>query len=160
MRQNTFYLMAGVTGLVEVGIFWLAVQLRNPFLIMVSFIIGFVFLYALWRQVSDRKDDERAVYITEKAKSRTLDVFWVIFFALSLGSAVIGFSTPLHIPPPNPALQPDNFRVIIRTVPPDRPFMGYFGLFQLILLFLLILIYLVFRIYYSRKYGDWDSDEE
>ncbi len=154
MRQNTFYLIAGVTGLAEVGIFWLAVQMKNPFLITVSFIIGVVFLYALWRRVSDRKDDERAVFITEKAKSRTLDVFWVIFFALSLGSAVIGFSTPLRIPPPNPAFPP------VHAIPPDRPFMGYFGLFQLILLFLLILLYLVFRVYYSRKYGDWDNDEE
>ncbi len=154
MRQNTFYLITGVTGLAEVGIFWLAVQMKNPFLITVSFIIGVVFLYALWRRVSDRNDDERAVFITEKAKSRTLDVFWVIFFALSLGSAVIGFSTPLHIPPPNPAFPP------VHAIPPDRPFMGYFGLFQLILLFLLILLYLVFRVYYSRKYGDWDNDEE
>jgi len=160
MKQNIFYLMAGIIGLAEVGIFWLAVELKNPFIIMGSFTIGIVFLYALWRKVSDRKDDERAVFITEKAKSRTLDVFWIIFFTLSLGSAVIGFSTPLRIPPPNPAIPTDHVRVIIRSIPPDRPFMGYFGLFQLILLFLLILLYLVFRIYYSKKYGDWDRDEE
>jgi uncharacterized membrane protein len=157
MRQNIYYLMAGVIGLVEVGIFWLAVELKSPFLITGSFIIGIIFLYALWKKVSDRKDDERAVFITEKAKSRTLDVFWVLFFAVSLGSAVIGFSTPLRIPraPPFPKDLP-----LPSELPPDRPFMGYFGLFQLILLFLLILLYLVFRIYYSRKYGDWDRDEE
>jgi uncharacterized membrane protein len=158
MKQNWFYLIAGFVGLAEVGIFLLSVELRNPFLIMGAFIIGIVFLYTLWRKVSDRKDDERAIFISEKAKSKTLEVFWVLFFAVSLGSAVIGFSTTLRIPPPDHPL-PANFP-LPRELPPDRPFIGYFGLFQLILLFLLIFLYIGFRIYYARKYGDWDEDEE
>lgn len=157
MKQNTFYLIAGVVGLLEVGIFWLAVELRMPFLTMGAFIIGVIILYALWKTVTDRQYDERSNLISEKAKSKTLEVFWVLFFTVSLGSAVIGFSTPLRIPQEHPfprglPLPPE--------LPPEKPFIGYFGLFQLILLFLLFFLYIGFRIYYSRKYGDWDKDEE
>jgi uncharacterized membrane protein len=158
MKQNLFYLIAGIIGLAEVGIFWLSVELRNPLLIMGAFIIGIIFLYSLWRRVSDRKDDERAIFISEKAKSKTLEVFWILFFAVSLGSAVIGFGTYLRIPPHEHPL-PDNIP-LPRPLPPDRPFIGYFGLFQLILLFLLVFLYIAFRIYYARKYGEWDEDEE
>jgi uncharacterized membrane protein len=158
MKQNLFYLIAGIVGLAEVGVFWLSVDMRNPFLIMGAFIVGIIFLYALWRMVSDRKDDERSIFISEKAKSKTLEVFWVVFFAVSLGSVVIGFSEHLRIPPPNPPL-PGNFP-FGPEFHPDRPFIGYFGLFQMVLLFLLIFLYIGFRIYYARKYGEWDKDEE
>ncbi len=160
MKQNWFYLIAGIVGLAEVGIFWLSVQWMNPFLIMGAFIVGILFLYVLWTRISDRKNDERAVFISQHAKSRTLDVFWIIFFAVSLGSAVVGFGIQLRVPPPMPPLPHDEFRVIIQKVPPDRPFLGYFGLFQLVLLFLLFFLYLGFRVYYARKFGDWDDDEE
>lgn len=157
MKQNTFYLIAGIIGLLEVGIFLLAVELRSPFLTTGAFIVGIAILYFLWRMVADRKYDERSILISEKAKSKTLEIFWVLFFAVSLGSAVIGFSAPLRIPqehsfPRGLPLPPD--------LPPERPFIGYFGLFQLVLLFLLIFLFIGFRIYYARKYGDWDEDEE
>lgn len=159
MKQNTFYLIAGTIGLIEVGIFWLSVETRNPFLIMGGFIIGMLLLYALWRTITDRKMDERTLLINEKAKSRTLEVFWVLFFAVSLGTAVFGFATPLRIPrtPPPPGT---DFSQIPHDLPVERPFLGYFGMFQLILLVSLIFLYLGFRIYYARKYGDWEDDEE
>jgi len=158
MKQNTFYLIAGIVGLIEVGIFWLSVEMRSPFLIMGGFIIGFLSLYALWRTVTDRKMDERTLLISEKAKSKTLEVFWVLFFAVSLGTAVFGFATPLRIPHgPRPGM---NVTLPPPDLPVERPFLGYIGILQLILLVSLIFLYLGFRIYYARKYGDWDDDEE
>jgi uncharacterized membrane protein len=159
MKHNTFYLIAGIVGLIEVGLFWLSVEWRNPFLIMGGFIIGILILYALWRTVTDLKMDERALLISEKAKSRTLEVFWVLFFAVSLGTAVFGFATPLRIPhgPPPPGM---NVTSLPHDLPVERPFLGYIGIVQLILLVSLIFLYLGFRIYYARKYGDWDEDEE
>jgi hypothetical protein len=34
------------------------------------------------------------------------------------------------------------------------------GFFQLTMLCLMIFLYVGFRIYYARKYGEWDTDEE
>jgi hypothetical protein len=61
------------------------------------------------------------------------------------------FSRPLGFLPPHPA----------GYVPPEAPqFGGHLGLLQLGLLGLMILLYGGFRIYYARKFGDWESDEE
>ncbi len=38
--------------------------------------------------------------------------------------------------------------------------LGYFGYMQLALLFLMFFLYVGFRIYYARKYGEWETDEE
>ncbi|NYT08047.1 MAG: DUF2178 domain-containing protein, partial [Methanomicrobiales archaeon] len=102
MKQNTFYIIAGIVGLIEVGIFWLSVQYRMPFLITAAFIAGVVLLYAAWHRITDRQVDERAVLINQKAGMATFMVFWVIFFATSLGSAVLGLGAPRFPHPPGP----------------------------------------------------------
>ncbi|HUU76392.1 MAG TPA: DUF2178 domain-containing protein [Methanoregulaceae archaeon] len=175
MKQNTFLILTGIVGLIEVGIFWLSVELAMPFLITGAFIAGIVLIYMARRSVTDRKEDERSVLINQKAGFRTLEVFWVIFFAVSLGGVVLGFSIPLHIPrwgefgnitpsdfprelPRN--MPPDMPRNISPDLSPDGPHLGYFGLLQMILLCCMMFLYIGFRIYYARKYGDWDSDEE
>ena len=38
--------------------------------------------------------------------------------------------------------------------------LGHFGYLQLALLFLMFFLYVGFRIYYARKYGEWETDEE
>jgi uncharacterized membrane protein len=151
MKQNTFYFVSGVIGLAEVALFWVSVVLRNPFIIIVAFILGILLIYLARRMISDRRDDERSALITQKAGARTLEIFWVLFFAISLGSLVMGFSTPLGIPPP-----PKPFP----RVPHDEPNLGYFGLLQMILLCCMVFLYIGFRVYYARKYGEWDEDEE
>ena len=151
MKQNTFYILAGLVGLAEVGLFLLSVELRNPLIIMIGFIMGVGLLYITRMTITDLKEDERSVLITQKAGFRTLEVFWVIFFAMSLGGAVIGFSTPLGLPRPR-GMPPD--------FPRDEPHLGYFGIFQMILLCCIAFLYFGFRVYYARKYGEWDSDEE
>ncbi|HNS83441.1 MAG TPA: DUF2178 domain-containing protein, partial [Methanolinea sp.] len=95
MKQNTFFLMAGLIGLIEVGIFWLSVLLKESMLITIAFVVGILVIYIARRTISDKRDDERSALITQKAGARTLEVFWILFFAVSLGSLVMGFATPL-----------------------------------------------------------------
>ncbi|HOU81491.1 MAG TPA: hypothetical protein PLE57_09560, partial [Methanoregulaceae archaeon] len=51
-------------------------------------------------------------------------------------------------------------KTVIR--PPDDGLirLGHFGYLQLALLFVMFFLYVGFRIYYARKYGEWESDEE
>ncbi|HNT07656.1 DUF2178 domain-containing protein, partial [Methanoculleus sp.] len=92
MKRNTFYLLVGIVALIEVGIFWLSVEAERPILIQVAFVLGVILLYAVRRTVEERMEDERTAMITQKAALRTLEIFWVAFFAISLGSAVVAFS--------------------------------------------------------------------
>jgi uncharacterized membrane protein len=174
MKQNTFYILAGIVGLLEVGAFWLSVQYRNPLLIIAVFIAGIAFLYLAWRRVTDRQVDERAVLIAQKAGTATFMVFWVVFFAISLGSAVMGLGAPRFPLSPDwrdrprvlnesagvPGGDPSAFPERI-DVPDDGLIrLGMFGYLQLSLLFLMFFLYVGFRVYYARKYGEWETDEE
>jgi len=155
MKRNTFYLLAGVVALIEVGIFWLSVEIERPILIQAAFVLGVLLIYIARRRVDETIEDERTAMITQKAALRTLEVFWVVFFAGRLGSAVIAFSRPLGLRPPHPG-PPE-------MAPPDvleLPFVGSFAIFQMALLCLMIFLYVGFRVYYARKYGEWDTDEE
>jgi len=38
MKQNTFYILAGIIGLLEVGVFWISVRFLIPYLITIVFI--------------------------------------------------------------------------------------------------------------------------
>lgn len=155
MKRNSFYLLTGVVALAEVGIFWLSVEIERPLLIQVAFILGVLLIYGARRMVEDRVEDERTAMITEKAALRTLEIFWVVFFAVNLGSAVVAFSRPLGLRPPHPG-PPD-------MAPPDVfefPVIGHFAVIQMALLCLMIFLYVGFRMYYARKYGGWDTDEE
>ncbi len=155
MKRNTFYLLAGIVALAEVGIFWLSVELERPILIQVAFVLGVLLIYLARRRVEERIEDERTAMITQKAALRTLEVFWVVFFVVSLGSAVVAFSRPLGLRPPHPG--PPNMAPVDVL---ELPFVGGFALFQMALLCLMIFLYVGFRMYYARKYGEWDRDEE
>ena len=152
MKQNTFYVLAGIVGLIEVGVFWISVEFRMPLLITAVFIAGIVLLYGAHRRITDRQLNERAAFINQKAGMATFMVFWVVFLATSLGSAVMGFGAPRFphpLPPPNEELGVMNERVrapkeglvmpneSVRA--PNDGFirLGYFGYIQLALLFLM-----------------------
>ena len=175
MKKNTFYILTGIVGLIEVGVFWLSVQYRMPLLITAVFIGGVVLLYGAYRKITDRQMDERAALINQKAGMATFMVFWVIFFAISLGSAVMGLGAPSFPHPPRPLDEgpgvlnesmkpPGNSPGIPNesiNVPNDGfTRLGYFGYIQMALLFLMFFLYVGFRIYYARKYGEWETDEE
>lgn len=150
MKRNTFYLVVGLMGVVLVAVLWASIQLSMPVLIQLAFLAAVLVAYALRRTIAETINDERTNVITQHAAVATLSVFWVVFFIVSLGSVVIEFSRPLGILPPRPP----------GVVPPAGPHFGNLGLVQLTLLGLMIILYGGFRVYYARKFGDWESDEE
>jgi uncharacterized membrane protein len=155
MKKNTFYLLTGCIALALLAIFWYSVEINIPLFIEIAFILGIVIIYFARRKVTDLIEDERSAKITEKAALRTFQVFWVAFCAFSI-SAVIQI---LHVPsfPRNRTFEhiPNSPPAVPEIMPPRM--MGYV---QLGLLCLMIFLYVGFRLYYARKYGDWETDEE
>jgi uncharacterized membrane protein len=148
MKKNTFYLVIGCIALVLLALFWYSVEIKNPHLIEIAFVLSIVLIYVLRGKVTDLNEDERSAKISEQAALRTFQVFWVLFCALSIGAVmrilyVPAFPREIHPSRPPEALGPQ--------------LMGYI---QLGLLCLMIFLYVAFRIYYARKYGDWETDEE
>jgi uncharacterized membrane protein len=148
MKKNSFYCIVGCIAIVLVGLFWYSEEIHMPLLIEIAFIAAVAAVYLARRKVVDLIEDERSARITEKAAMRTLQVFWVVFCAFSIGAVM----QILHVPS------------FPREVPPLRPpeilpprSMGYV---QLGLLCLMFFLYVGFRIYYARKYGEWETDEE
>ncbi|OPY37507.1 MAG: hypothetical protein A4E35_01423 [Methanoregula sp. PtaU1.Bin051] len=162
IKPNIFYLIVGIIALIEVGIFWVSIELDNPILIQAAVLIGIIVIYLAKRKVETIIEDERTQFIAQKAALRTLEVFWVIFFVMSLGSIVMGMNRPLHFRPPvfpgSQGSPPSDIEVNLPLVGPET--FGRFGFVQLGLLCLMIFLYIGFRIYYGRKYGASEADEE
>jgi uncharacterized membrane protein len=150
MKSTTFYLLSGVVGMFLVAALWAAIELSMPILIQVAFLVAVLVVWLAKRTVTETIEDERTSVITQHAAVATLTIFWIVFFLVSIGSVVWEFSRPLGILPPHPP----------GYVPPAGPHFGNIGLLQLGLLGLMIILYGGFRIYYARKFGDWESDEE
>jgi len=156
MRKNTFYLVVGCIALALLGIFWYSVEVHNALLIEVAFIIGMVIAYFARKKVSDLIEDERSAKISEKAALRTFQVFWVVFCAFSIGAVMNLLYVP-HFPRPRIA---NHSSELSELVPLEIMPLKIVGYFQLGLLCLMIFLYVGFRLYYARKYGDWETDEE
>jgi len=77
-----------------------------------------------------------------------MQIFWIIFALFSIGAVM----ELLHVPE-FPRLPPSMHPPVI--LPPRL--MGYI---QLGLLCLMIFLYVGFRIYYAKKYGEFETDEE
>jgi uncharacterized membrane protein len=148
MKKNTFYLLIGCIALVLLALFWYSVELHTPLLIEIAFIIGIVVMYIARRGVTDIIEDERSAKITEQAALRTFQVFWVGFCALSIGAVMQILYVPAF---------PREHLLERPPVILGGKMMGYV---QLGLLCLMIFLYVGFRIYYARKYGEWETDEE
>ncbi len=149
MKRNTFYFLVGAVGLLLVGALWASIELSLPLLIQGAFLLGVLVVWMAKRSVTETVEDERTSAITQHAAVATLSIIWIIFFLVSISSVVWEFSRPLGILPP-PA----------GNVEVEGPHFGKLGLLQLGLLGLMIMLYAGFRIYYARKFGDWESDEE
>lgn len=145
--------MIGVVALVLLAIFGYSVEKFTPVLFMIAFVIGVILLYVAYRRVDDFIEDERSTRITEKAAMRTLQVFWVCFCAFSI-MAVMNL---LYMPRFSREFWLNRENDI---VPPELMSLKIIGYIQLALLCLMIFLYVGFRIYYARKYGDWETDEE
>jgi uncharacterized membrane protein len=148
MKKNSFYLIVGCIAIVLVGLFWYSEETHMPLLIEIAFIAAVAAVYLARRKVMDLIEDERSARITEKAAMRTLQVFWVVFCAFSIGAVMQILHVP-SFPRGDPPFRPPEI------LPPRS--MGYV---QLGLLCLMFFLYVGFRIYYARKYGDWETDEE
>jgi uncharacterized membrane protein len=148
MKKNTFYLIVGCIAFALLAIFWYSVELHAAFLIEIAFIVGIALVYLVKRNVTDFISDERDIKITEQATLRTMQVFWVIFCAFSIGAVMEILHVP-EFPRQAPSIRPPVL------LPPRM-----IGYIQLGLLCLMIFLYVGFRIYYARKYGDFEIDEE
>lgn len=159
MKRNSFYLLLGIIVIIETLI--LAWSLENHIapILEISLLIGIITAYIARKQVTDIIDDERSAKITEKAAVKTFQIFWVVFFIFSMG-ALMNIIGPPPTPPsvrfPHPPPPPIFPFPTPDLIPPWRTF----GFIQLILLAMLIFLYAGFRIYYARKFGEWDTDEE
>ncbi|MDD4126512.1 MAG: DUF2178 domain-containing protein [Methanomicrobium sp.] len=143
MRRNTFYIAASMIAILVALIFWWAVLYNKPEgmpVVTISVIAAAVFIYFLKQKIDDAViSDEMISRINEKSSLRSLQIFWVGFFALTIS----GLSMAMGID--NPRVQ----EMMMRN-----------SISQLIFLASILLIYAVFRIYYSRKYGGYEEDEE
>ncbi|MEN6610547.1 MAG: DUF2178 domain-containing protein [Methanoregulaceae archaeon] len=165
MNKNTFYIVCGIVALINVLIFWVSViQDKTPIFIQASVVLSAIVLYIIKREVKDPHEDERMVQISQKSAFRTLEIFWIVFFVISLGSIVWGFDRPGHFREnPPPLLNPSGpgSSVPSGTIPSEGfLFAGNVGFLQLFLLVLMLFLYVGFRFYYARKLGEWETDEE
>ena len=77
-----------------------------------------------------------------------MQVFWVVFCAFSIGAVMEIFHVPTF--PRQP----------LGSRPPDLLGPRMIGYIQLGLLCLMVFLYVGFRIYYAKKYGEFETDEE
>ncbi|WP_321507802.1 DUF2178 domain-containing protein [uncultured Methanoregula sp.] len=140
--------MNGCIAIILLAIFWYSMEIHNPLFIEAAFVIGVVIVYVVRKRVTDLIDDERSAKITGQATLRTFQVFWVGFSVLSIGAVM----EILYIP------EFSRERFLGRSLGVLTP--RILGYYQLGLLCLMIFLYIGFRMYYARKYGDWESDEE
>jgi Predicted membrane protein len=149
MKKNTFYLLSGIIAVALLAIFWYSIELHAAFLIEPAFIIGIVVVYLTKRKVTDKIEDERDAKIKPNrllcARRRSSGLYSVQFLILAVMEL-------LHVPtfPRDTALLP----------PPDIRSPRMMGYIQLGLLCLMIFLYVGFRIYYARKYGDFETGDE
>jgi uncharacterized membrane protein len=148
MKKNTFFLVVGCIALALLAIFWYSVEVHHPFVVEAAFIVAIVIIYLIRKKVTDIIEDERTARITELASLRTFQVFWVVFCALSIGAVMQILYVPTFP------------REHMDVRPPEILGPRMLGYFQLGLLCLMIFLYVGFRIYYARKYGEWETDEE
>jgi len=153
MKKNLFYLCFGVVAVILLALFWYSVENFTPLYITIAFVISVVLLYLAYRRVDDFIEDERSARITEKAAMRTLQVFWVCFCAFS----ILAVTNLLDVSRLTRAFWMNREPGVMA---PEIVPLRMIGYFQLALLCLMIFLYVAFRLYYARKYGEYDTDEE
>jgi len=117
MRKNTFYILIGCSALILLGVFWYSIEINKPLLIESAFVIGVVLIYFARTRVTALIEDERSARITEKASMRTMQIFWGLFCAFSIGQVMWmldepSFSSPISstINTFSPGYPPVSFR--------------------------------------------------
>ena len=155
-RHEKKYLLyeIGFVAVVLLAIFWYSVENFTPVYFTIAFVIGVILLYLTYRRVDDFVEDERSARITEKAAMPDAPGFLGLFLRF--------FDPGCH----GHARHTPSFPCILAgaqcqiPVPTEVMPLRMIGYIQSALLCLMIFLYVGFRIYYARKYGDWETDEK
>ena len=143
MKRNTFYIITSLIVLVVAVIIYFAISCGMPaamHAVTASVIIAAITVYILRAKIDDALiTDELISKINEKAATRSLQITWVILFAISVAnlSAVLSMDN-------------DFFRAK----------MLHMAMPLLINLAVMLLIYAIFRVYYTKMYAGYEGDEE
>ena len=160
MKKNIFYLIIGCISILLLALFWFSISTEHPPIITAAFIIAVAFVYFIRSKVTDLKEDERDVKISEQAMKRTMQIFWVIFCAFSIGAVIQILRIPMFSSSDfSPQVHQHPSPEMVTGPPPLLPVMAM-GFIQLGFLCLMIFLYVGFRIYFARKYGEWETEDE
>lgn len=132
----------------------IGIQRGKPFLILcIGGIVAAVAAYIICRKkISGISGDEREMLIDMKTASATLKAAAVVYLAVNIPLAVYAFSFPqMILPPPHLPVPPVSIPLVS---------LGSVALIELVLLAAVLFIYVGFHVYYSKKYGGDDEDEE
>ena len=152
MKKNTFYVICGILAVMLVVLFYYAVQVRMPVLIIIGVLIALGLFFLLRRMVTDIFADERQTLIDMKTCAATLKTGAALFILGNIPIAIYAFSIPpmimrgpRFVPPP-------------ASLPLSQ--LGVFSLFELSLLVAVLFLYVAFHIHYTHKYGGDLQNEE
>lgn len=152
MKKNTFYLLCGAAAILLVLLFNLSVELKLPWLIFVGIVAAVVAYIICRKKIAGISGDEREMLIDMKTASATLKAAAVVYLAVNIPLAVYAFSFPqMILPPPHLPVPPVSIPLVS---------LGSVALIELVLLAAVLFIYVGFHVYYAKKYGGDDEDEE
>ncbi|ACL16793.1 DUF2178 domain-containing protein [Methanosphaerula palustris] len=102
MKKNGFYLFLGIIAIVLVSIFWYSGEHDRALLMELAFIAAGAIVSYVKVNCTDFTEDERDIIIAGQAMRRTMQVFGVLFCAVSIEGVmrlvpVLSFAYP---PPP------------------------------------------------------------
>ena len=151
MQKNTFYLLSGITALILVFLFYISVEMKQPWIIFVGILLAVVLYIACRKKIAGLALDEREMLIDMKTASATLKSAAVLYLTVNIPLAVYAFSFPQMILPPPHHMPPATVSLVT---------LGSVALIELILLAVVLFIYVGFHVYYAKKYGGDIEDEE
>ncbi|EHQ35082.1 DUF2178 domain-containing protein [Methanoplanus limicola] len=143
MRRNTYFIIVAGIAFLELCLLWWSIN--NPpkppgrEILAILIAAGIIIALLLKGKTEDLPaGDERLHLINEKSAIKTLQITWVLLFSFAASSIVF-------------IVNRGDFFI--------KHFLG-FPFIQMLILFSVIVIFAAFRIYYTDKYGGFDSDEE
>ena len=143
MKRNTYFIIVAGIAFLEIILLWWAINYARPpgmEIAAIGISAGIIISLFLRSRIEDLPSggDERLHLINEKSAMKTLQITWILLFSFSVTSMIMIID------------RGDFFR---------KHFLG-FPFIQMIILILAIVVFVACRIYYTDKYGGYDSDEE
>jgi len=143
MKRNTYFIIVAGIAFLELSLIWWMIKSppRPPGkeILAIGIAAGIIIALLLKGKTEDLPEgDERLHLINEKSAMKTLQITWILLFSFAASSIVF-------------IVERGDFFI--------KHFLG-FPFIQMIILFAVIVVFAAFRIYYTDKYGGYDSDEE